>query len=314
MMHADQIIAESIDYLVAHYRDQPDLAFLAQRAGYEATHFQKLFSQKAGISPKRLIQYMNMRHARDLLAGGAPMLAAAHEAGLSGGGRLHDLFVTCEAVTPGDVQHKGRGLTVTYGFHPTPLGEIMIGQTMRGVCYLGFLIDENRDDPFQKMRRHLPEADYILDNSAIAETAQKIIAIWIGRAPDQPRLTLILHGTNLQLQVWQALLRIPCGETVTYGEIARDLGRPKAARAVGNAVGANPVSLLIPCHRVIRGTGIIDNYGWGSPRKKLILGMEGALQADTPQTESQAEHVAHAVEARRLILCPQCRTDSAPGE
>ena len=272
-----QIIAESIDYLVAHYQEQPELEFLARRAGYETTHFQKLFKEKVGISPKRLIQYMNMRQARELLADGLPTLDAAQEAGLSGTGRLYDLFVTCEAVTPGHVRFRGKGVEVLYGFHPTPLGEILVGQTDFGVCYLGFLVDGDRDVPLRKMKHHLPEASYQLDQQGTATAAQKIMSIWQGHGDGKNKLKLDLHGTNLQIQVWQALLKIPTGETATYKDIAEQLNRPKASRAVGNAVGANPVSLLIPCHRVIRATGIIDNYGWGSPRKKLLLGMEGVL-------------------------------------
>lgn len=277
MEFTDQVIAEAIDYLVAHYSEQPDLSFLARRAGYETTHFQKLFSEKVGISPKRLIQYMNMRHARELLEGGSSTIDAAHAAGLSGTGRLYDLFVACEAVTPGEVQHKGKGLTVSYGYHATPLGEVMIGATPRGVCYLGFLVNQDRNVPFQKMEHHLPHAVFEANDNRTAQAAESIIKIWRGDGDAQNKLKLDLHGTNLQLQVWQALLKIPTGETVTYQSIAQQLGRPKAARAVGNAVGANPVSLLIPCHRVIRATGIIDNYGWGSARKKLILAMEGVL-------------------------------------
>lgn len=277
MDHTEQVIAESIDYLVAHYSEQPDLDFLARRAGYEATHFQKLFSEKVGISPKRLIQYMNMRHARELLAGGRTTAEAAHATGLSGTGRLYDLFVTCQAVTPGDVQYKGAGLAVTYGYHATPLGEILVGQTARGVCFLGFVVEGDRNVPLVKMQKALSSASFIEDKNAILPSADAIMTIWRGQGDARRKLSLDLHGTNMQIQVWQALLQIPTGETMTYQDIARQIGKPKAARAIGNAVGSNPVSLLIPCHRVIRGTGIIDNYGWGSPRKKLILGMESHL-------------------------------------
>ncbi len=274
---ADQVIAESVDYLVAHYDQRPDLDSLAKRAGYEPTYFQKIFRQQMGISPKRLLQYMQVRHARELLADGAPLLDAALDTGLSGTGRLHDLFVSCEAVTPGDVRFGGHNVTVTYGFHATPLGEILVAQAERGVCYLGFLMDGKRDVPVAKMKKYMPLAKYVHDDAATISTAEKIMAIWRGKKTK--KLMLDLHGTNMQIQVWQALLKIPCGETVTYSDIAKQIGKPKAARAVGNAVGANPISLLIPCHRVIRATGIIDNYGWGSPRKKLLLAAEGALQA-----------------------------------
>lgn len=284
MDFSDQIIAEAIDYLVAHHHEQPALEFLARRAGYDSTHFQKLFKDRVGISPKRLIQYMNMRHARALLDGGLSTGEAAHETGLSGTGRLYDLFVTCNAVTPGEVQHRGRGLTITYGYHSTKLGEILVGQTGRGVCFLGFLVNEQRGAPFQKMKEHFPYAAFTADEDETAPAAEAIMRIWRGDGTDGEKLKLDLHGTNLQIQVWQALLKIPLGGFATYQSVAGDLGRPKAARAIGNAVGANPVSLLIPCHRVIRASGIIDNYGWGSPRKKLLLGLEQEMSGYRPST------------------------------
>jgi AraC family transcriptional regulator of adaptative response/methylated-DNA-[protein]-cysteine methyltransferase len=274
---AYKVIAESIDYLVAHYDRKPDLDALAKRAGYETTYFQKLFTEKVGISPKRLMQYMTVRHARDLLEGGRNTMDAAQDSGLSGTGRLYDLFVSCEAVTPGDVQYGGRGLTVAYGFHPSPLGEILVAQTERGVCYLGFLIDAERAEPVRRMKRDLPHAEFRESAAATRAAAEDILRIWRGEGDRRRKLRLDLHGTNMQIQVWQALLRIPAGETVTYSDIAREIGKPKAARAVGNAVGSNPISLLIPCHRVIRATGIIDNYGWGSPRKKAILAVENTM-------------------------------------
>lgn len=250
---------------------------LARRAGYEPTYFQKLFREKVGISPKRLIQYMQVRHAREYLLAGDNTTAAAHKTGLSGTGRLYDLFVTCEAVTPGELQHRGHGLTVVYGYHPTPLGEILVAQTARGVCYLGFLVGQDRAVPLARMKKHLPHAAYRHDDAALAGTAAHIMRIWAGHGDARRKLALDLHGTNLQIQVWQALLKIPTGATTTYKAIAADLGRPKASRAVGNAVGANPVSLLIPCHRVIQASGLVNNYGWGSPRKKMILGIETTL-------------------------------------
>lgn len=278
-MSRDAVIANTIDYLAAHHQEQPDLDFLAKRAGYESTHFQKLFKDYVGISPKRLVQYMNMRHARDLLAHGAPTLDAALATGLSGNGRLHDLFISCEAATPGDVTRRGQGLKITYGFCPTFLGEVMIAKTQKGICYLGFLMDEKRNEPVRKMKRHWPLASFTENDKAISAEGDIIAGLWRGEKTG--KLKLDIYGTNFQIQVWQALLKIPMGETLTYQDIAKQIKRPKSPRAVGNAVGANPVSLLIPCHRVIRATGIIDNYGWGSPRKKLILAMESqtALKA-----------------------------------
>ncbi len=280
----DKIIAESIDYLVAHHQEQPDLTILAARAGYESAYFQKLFKARVGISPKRLVQYMNLRHARAFLEQGGTTLDAALASGLSGGSRLHDLFTACEAVTPGQARYKGAGMAVSYGFHPTPLGMMLVAVTSIGVCYVGFVVDNDHNVPVARMMSHFPLAAFTENSAHTHEAANHILAIWTGRADRGGKLRLDLHGTNLQIQVWQALLKIPCGALCTYKEIAVALGRPKAARAIGNAVGANPVSLLIPCHRVIRATGIIDNYGWGSPRKKYILAMEH--QGAPPGTES----------------------------
>ncbi|MCC6597663.1 MAG: methylated-DNA--[protein]-cysteine S-methyltransferase [Alphaproteobacteria bacterium] len=270
----EHIIASAIDYLVAHYQEQPDLDFLARRAGYDSAYFQKLFKAHVGISPKRLCQYMAMRHARELLGRGASTLDAALDAGLSGNGRLHDLFVACEGVSPGSVQRRGGGLRIVYGFQPTETGEVMVAKTDKGVCWLGFLVDGQRDETLRRAYAHWPEAHFTHDDAAVEPEVLHIMRIWQGQGDSVQKLKLDLYGTNFQIQVWQALLKIPLGATRTYLEIGEALGRPKSSRAIGNAVGANPVSLLIPCHRVIRATGIIDNYGWGSPRKKLLLAME----------------------------------------
>ncbi len=274
MNQKSTVIANTIDYLVANHTDQPELDFLARRAGYETTHFQKLFKDHVGISPKRLVQYMNMKQARELLADGATTLDAAWATGLSGNGRLHDLFVSCEGATPGDIQSRGAGLKIIWGTQSSPLGEIVVAKTAKGICWLGFMMDEKPDHCIQRIQRHWPKAQLVHDDSAVKEECEKIMGIWRGEGDERRKLKLNIYGTNFQIQVWQALLKIPNGETLTYQDIAKQVGRPKASRAIGNAVGANPVSLLIPCHRVIRATGIINNYGWGSPRKKLILAME----------------------------------------
>lgn len=268
-----QVIAESIDYLVGHYTDAPSLEFLAARAGYDAAHFQKLFKAKVGISPKRLCQYLSQRHARLFLEAGQPTLLAAAEAGISGNARLHDLFLSCEGVTPGQVKGRGAGLGIIYGFAPSPLGELMLGKTPKGLCWLGFLVDGRRDEGIRRIREYWPLADLRHDDEAFVDEIAVISGVWSGEG-GQGALRLDIYGTNFQIQVWKALLEIPYGGLKTYQDIAREVGKPKAARAVGNAVGANPISLLIPCHRVIRATGIIDNYGWGSPRKKVILAVE----------------------------------------
>jgi AraC family transcriptional regulator of adaptative response/methylated-DNA-[protein]-cysteine methyltransferase len=269
-------LTEAIDYLVAHYQEQPDLAELSKRFGYEPTYFQKLFRDYVGISPKRFVQFMSLRTARDFLLQGASTLEAAYEAGLSGTGRLYDLFVQCQAMTPGEFQKHGRGLAIRYGFHPSPLGELMVAVTDRGVCWLGFQIDQSRTLELERLEHHFPGALYIHDQDGTVAATEEILKIWAGQGDAKKKLKLDLVGTNFQIQVWQAMLKIPAGVTVSYKTIAESLGKPKASRAVGGAVGANPISLLIPCHRVIQQSGIIDNYGWGSPRKKSILGVEVA--------------------------------------
>lgn len=268
----EQVIAESIDYIVAHWQDHPDLEELARRAGYDQAHFQKSFTRMVGLSPKKLIQYMSARHARDFLLEGYSTLATAYEAGLSGNGRLFDLFVNVEAATPSEVQKKGQGLQIVYGYHPTPLGEILIAQTARGLCWLGFVVDEDKTIPLQRLKAYWLQATFHEDQKATAATAAKIMKAWHGEG--QPKFNIHLYGTNFQIQVWQALLKIPCGGAVSYQDVAQYIDKPKASRAVGSAVGANPISLLIPCHRVIQASGIVENYGWGTPRKKLLLALE----------------------------------------
>lgn len=269
---AEQVVADAIDYIVSHWQEQPDLESLARRAGYDPTHFQKIFSSKVGLSPKKLLQYMNARHAREFLLEGYSTLDAAYAAGLSGNGRLFDLFVNVEAATPGEVQRKGQGLTIRYGYYPMPVGDILIAQTERGICWLGFVVDNDHDIPMQRLLKYWPKAQFVEDIQATAISARKLLTIW--RGEQESKLNIHLYGTNFQIQVWQALLKIPCGGAVSYQDVAAHLGKPGASRAVGGAVGANPISLLIPCHRVIQSSGIIENYGWGTPRKKLILALE----------------------------------------
>ena len=273
MMNSYTKMAQAIDWMVAHATEHPSLETVAAWFNYEPTYFQKLFKDHVGVSPKKFLQYMTYRRARDLLLQGYSTLDAAYEAGLSGQGRLHDLFMNVESMTPGSVAGRGLGIQITYGFAPSLFGELMIAKTDRGVCWLGFQMDEKRDRSIERMREFWPLGDFV--EGDISTEVSAINALWLnGQSPN--KIKLDLYGTNMQLQVWQALLKIPFGAVTDYGAIARSIGMPKAARAVGNAVGANPVSLLIPCHRVIQSTGILNNYGWGSERKKVILGIEGA--------------------------------------
>ncbi len=272
----EERIAQSIETIIRTYTDNPSLEDLSEQAGYSPAHFQKTFKEYVGISPKRMMQYMKMRHARDLLTDGHTTLEAAFDAGLSGNGRLHDLFVSCEGMSPGDVKGRGKGLVIHYGFAPTVLGEMMLAKTSKGVCWLGFLMKGSRDVPTQRMKAYWPHASFVEDDKSIAVEGRLINKIWSGETT-QGKIQLDIYGTNFQIHVWKALLQIPMDGLRTYQQIGQNIGKPKAARAVGNAVGANPISLLIPCHRVIRASGIIDNYGWGSPRKKLLLAIEKAL-------------------------------------
>ncbi len=271
-----QKLAAAIDYLVAHYHEQPELDVVATRFGYEPTYFQKIFQDHVGLSPKKFVQYMSLKTAKDFLLQGGSTLEAAYEAGLSGNGRLHDLFVACEAASPGEVKNKGKGLTVRYGAHATPLGELFVAQTDRGICWLSFQMDGTQEKSLARLHKHWQNAELIEDHSGAEEIAENIMSIWSGHADKNQKTKLHLFGTNFQIQIWQALLKIPSGSTVSYNAIAQSLGKPDANRAVGTAVGANPISLLIPCHRVIQSTGIIENYAWGSERKKAILGAEMA--------------------------------------
>lgn len=274
-----KIMTDLIDWLVAISPERPSLEAIAQKSGYDTAHIQKLFTQHTGLSPKRFMDVLTHRTARDFLLKECPTLETAYNAGLSGQGRLHDLFVRVEAATPGETSKRGQNLSITYGWHPTILGEMMVATTPRGVCWLGFRVNESRALSQERLKNYWPLAKLIEDDGATASAASDIIALWSGKLQKDKPLALDIYGTNLQIQVWKALMRIPMGHTMSYSDIAAELGKPKASRAVGNAVGANPISLIIPCHRVIRKSGVIDNYGWGSPRKKALLGLENSINA-----------------------------------
>ena len=263
-------VERAIRFLEEHAERRPSLAEVSRSAGLSPAHFQRLFSRWAGISPKRFLQFLAKEHALERLRASATVLDAAWDAGLSGPGRLHDLLVSSEAATPGEVASGGRGLAIAWGFHPTPFGECLLGMTARGICHLSFVVSGRRA-ALADLRRRWPRADLHEDQALAAQTAGRAFA----RSP-RGRLSLHLAGTNFQMKVWEALLRIPPGAAATYGEIARRIGRPSAARAVARAVGANPVAWLIPCHRVLRSIGTIGGYRWGVERKRAMLGWEAA--------------------------------------
>jgi AraC family transcriptional regulator of adaptative response/methylated-DNA-[protein]-cysteine methyltransferase len=265
-------IEQALRYLEENFRNQPDLEALAAEIGLSAYHFHRLFSRWVGTTPKRFLQFVTVEYAKERLLETESVLEAAWDAGLSGGGRLHDLMVTVEAVTPGEYKRHGADLTIRYGLHPSPFGECLLGVTDRGLCSLEFLADRNDEEALAELARRWPGAELTPEPHATQPYLDKLFPE-PGAEPRGP-FTLHIKGTNFQLQVWQALLRIPAGTLTTYGAIARYLDKPGASRAVGQAVGWNPISYLIPCHRVISSTTGLGGYRWGLPRKRAILAWE----------------------------------------
>ena len=266
-------IEQAILYLEEHFLEQPDLSAVAGSIGLSEYHFQRLFTRWVGISPKRFLQFLTKEHAKHLLRQPVDLLEATYASGLSSPGRLHDLFVTCEAVTPGEYKNHGAGLTIQYGFHQTPFGECLLARTSRGICALAFAEPGGRDQALLDLRTKWRQARLEENPAATASMVAQIFQ------PPELRpgsLNLVLNGTNFQIKVWEALLRIPSGSVVTYEDIALSIGMPKAARAVSNAVASNPVAVLIPCHRVIRKDGAFGGYHYGTARKKALLGWEMA--------------------------------------
>jgi len=268
-------VEAAIRYIEKHHEAQPGLADIARAAELSEYHFQRLFSRWVGISPKRFLQFLTKEHAKTLIAGAGSLLDSTFDSGLSSPGRLHDLFVTCEAVTPGEYKQKGAGLEIRYGLHPSPFGECLLAVTERGICALSFVQNGDRRAPVADLERQWPQADIRRDQDAAAGMMKHVFGYT--RDQDPAPLYLFVKGTNFQIKVWEALLKIPLGRAVTYEDIARHIGLPKASRAVGNAVGRNPIPFLIPCHRVIRKTGIFGHYGGGPARKKAMLGWESTL-------------------------------------
>jgi AraC family transcriptional regulator of adaptative response/methylated-DNA-[protein]-cysteine methyltransferase len=269
-------IEKAIQFLTENYHHQPSLDEVARSVNLSEYHFQRLFRGWAGISPKRLVQFLTLEYAKKALEESRSVLEASYDAGLSSPSRLHDLFVNVEAMTPGAFKSKGAGLEISYGFHPSPFGECLLAVTERGICGLGFVADGGRARALKDFKQRWPAARF-------QENPQKT-RIYIDRIFSSKKrngahpVKLLLLGTNFQIKVWEALLRVPLGSVVSYEDLARRLGKPAASRAVGSAVGRNPISFLIPCHRAIRKMGITGDYHWGAARKKAILAWEAALQ------------------------------------
>jgi AraC family transcriptional regulator of adaptative response/methylated-DNA-[protein]-cysteine methyltransferase len=270
-------IEKAIKYIEAHFDLQPELKEVADHIGLSEFHFQRLFSSWVGISPKRFLQFLTKEYVKELLARPTNLLDATFDAGLSSPGRLHDLFVSCEAVTPGEYKSRGRGISIAYGFHDSPFGECLIAATERGICWLSFARDDDRRTLLAEFQAAWKNARIVEDASSTRHLVARIYdpAMWRRSSP----LPVLVKGTNFQIKVWEALLKIPVGTVVTYEDIALYIGFPRAVRAVGNAVGKNPVSFVIPCHRVVRKTAEFGNYGGGPARKKAMLGWEAAIKA-----------------------------------
>ena len=276
-------IARAIEYIRANFRQQPTLDEIAAQVALSPAHFQRMFTDWAGVSPKKFLQYISIQHARRILLKEkeATLFDAACETGLSGTSRLHDLFVNIEGMTPGQYRNGGEHLFINYHFSTTPFGRVLVASTPRGVCYMAFV--EQEEEALQALQCKFPRANYHLQIDAMQEKALSIFA----QNRDNPdEIRLHLKGTDFQLKVWEALLKIPVGDLTTYGDLARQLNNPLASRAVGTAVGDNPVAFLIPCHRVIRSSGELGGYHWGLTRKTAMIGWEAARSAaDREETE-----------------------------
>jgi AraC family transcriptional regulator of adaptative response/methylated-DNA-[protein]-cysteine methyltransferase len=264
-------VEQAIRYIETNAHRQPDLNELSAHVGLSEYHFQRLFTRWAGISPKRFLQFITREHAKALLGRSANLLEATYASGLSGPGRLHDLFVQTEAVTPGEYKSKGVGVEIAYGFHPSPFGECLLALTSRGICFLAF-VDDTRSTALEGLVQAWSNATLSESPSRTAPVVKRIFSPGKVAAP----LHVHLRGTNFQIKVWEALLRLPPGRLTTYQALADQLHSPSAARAIGNALAHNPLAYVIPCHRVLQKTGYFGNYRYGSSRKKAILGWEMA--------------------------------------
>ena len=270
-------VSRAISYLQQHASAQPDLATVARRLHLSEFHFQRLFLRWAGVSPKRFLQYLTLEDAKARIADSGNLMDAVVGTGLSGPARLHDLFLSIEAMTPGEYKARGAGLEISYGFYDSQFGRALIASTQRGICALHFLDRTTRGNALDLIREQWMAARITRDPARARRLGERIFDPLSTNA-DKP-LALLVKGTNFQLQVWRALLELPSGAVATYSGIAERIGRPGAARAVGTAIGANPIAYLIPCHRIIRGSGEFGSYRWDATRKAAILAWEAARSA-----------------------------------
>jgi AraC family transcriptional regulator of adaptative response/methylated-DNA-[protein]-cysteine methyltransferase len=268
-------IKRAIEYISTRWRDQPSIEEIAGEVGLSTSHLHHVFKRWAGLTPKAFLQAITVEHARQLLRDSASVLDAAYDVGLSGPSRLHDLFVTHDAMTPGD--YRRDGLRLAYGFHASPFGEAIVVAAPRGLAGLGFVDDGNRAAALADMQRRWPRAALVEDREATAPLALRAFepALW---RPETP-LRVVMIGSDFEVRVWETLLSVPLGCATTYSDIARRIGKPKAARAVGAAVGRNPISFVVPCHRVLGRSGALTGYHWGLARKQAIIGWEAGHKA-----------------------------------
>jgi len=265
-------IAEAIDYIKTNFKEQPNLDEVAEKVHISPFHFQRLFSEWAGTSPKKFLQYISVEHAKKLLKENqATLFETAYETGLSGTSRLHDLFINIEGMTPAEFKNGGKNLAINYSFAESPFGNIIVASTQKGICYMAFFEDE--PTAFSTMQHHFPNATF---NRKLDLIQQNALFIFQNDWSKLNQIKLHLKGTDFQLKVWETLLKIPMGQLSTYGNIAQKIKKPNASRAIGTAIGNNPVAFLIPCHRVIQSTGNFGGYMWGNTRKTAMIGWEGA--------------------------------------
>src|ERR1700710_721896 len=267
-----QRIAEAINYIRSNFKDQPNLDEVAEKVHLSPFHFQRMFTDWAGISPKKFLQYLSVEYAKGILKDKqATLFDTAFETGLSGTGRLHDLFMNIEGMTPAEYKNGGKALSINYSFAESPFGNIIVASTPKGICYMAFA--DNRDEGFNNLHAQFPNAQY---TQVVDIAQQNALFIFKKDWSELSKIKLHLKGTSFQLKVWEALLNIPMGGLSTYSSVAAAIHQPNASRAVGSAVGDNPVAFLIPCHRVIKSTGETGQYHWGAMRKSAMIGWEAA--------------------------------------
>jgi AraC family transcriptional regulator of adaptative response/methylated-DNA-[protein]-cysteine methyltransferase len=268
-------IAQAISYFKENFKAQPKLEDVAEHVNLSPFHFQRMFKEWAGVTPKQFLQYLSIGHAKEMLkTPGSNLFETAFETGLSGTGRLYDLFIKVEGMTPGEYKNGGAALSINYSFADTPFGKVIVASTHKGICHMAF-VDDGQGEALQQLKQKYPNATY---TQLVDRAQQNALFIFTQDWRQLDEIKLHLKGTDFQIKVWETLLKVPAGRLTTYSALAQQAGSAKASRAVGSAVGSNPVAFLIPCHRVIRSTGDIGQYHWGATRKNAIIGWEAALK------------------------------------